>query len=209
MLRSACAATLAFALAAPASAQDLTLYLDAGPTFPQNPPEFADFWNIGPSLGVGLGTRLSPLWEIVGSVHWQHFPADEAAQIGDLLLQGFGQTLAIRSLDGRDATSLTLMAEARFHVPTDGRLLPYLAFGWGFFELYTSDAKVTPDDDAFAPVTVLGDTDGAFGVTVGGGLELPVSHGTRLLLDSTYTVGFTDLISTQYLPLRLGVGFAL
>jgi hypothetical protein len=201
---------LLLAFAGPAAAQDLTLYLDAGATFPQNPPEFSDFWNTGPSAGVSLGVRISPIWEVVGSLHWQRFPADEAAQIDDLLLQGFGQTLLIRSLDGRDATSFTVMAEARFHVPTDGRrVLPHLTFGWGLLELSTSDATVVPDSDVVAPITILGDTDAAFGVTVGGGIEMPVSRGTRLLLDSIYTVGFTDTISTQYLPLRVGIGFAL
>lgn len=211
MSRVARAAAWIVALAGPAAAQDLTLYAGAGPSFPQNPPEFSDFWRTGPAVSLGVGTRLSEIWEVVGSFQWQRFPADEAGQIDDLLLQGpGGETLEIRSLDGRDATSLTLMIEARFHVPTQSRrILPYLAFGWGFFELSTSDATVTADVPGFEPVTILGDTDGAFGVTVGGGVELPVSRGVRVLLDSVYTVGFTESASTQYLPLRVGVGVGI
>jgi hypothetical protein len=102
------------------------------------------------------------------------------------------------------------MAEARFHVPTEsGRILPHLMFGWGFLEVRTSDATATADVPGFEPVTILGDTDGAFGVAVGAGVELPVSRRTRLLLDSIYTVGFTDGASTQYLLLRVGVGFGI
>lgn len=197
--------------APPAGAEenDVTFYVEAGAGIPTDPPEFGDFWNTSLSLGGGFGARFSPLWEIAGMLHYQKFPADEQAQIDDLLLSGPGGVLQVARIDGRDATVLTVTAEARFLVPTEGRVLPYLAFGWGLFEIFTSDAVVTPTDPTVGPITVLGDTDGAFGATIGGGLQIPFRGNTRVTVDMIYTVGFTEKISTQYLPLRVGLGFGL
>lgn len=208
----ACALVALLPPAAGAADSDdgLTLYLSGGVSLPSDPPELGQLWDAGPSVGGGLGIRFSPLWEVVAALAWQRFPTDEAAQKDDLLLSGPGGVLEIATLDGRDATALTVMAELRFHVPTEGsRVRPYLSFGWGYFDISTADATVTPTDPEVGPVLVLGDSDTAFGVTIGGGLQIPVTARTRVLLETDYTVGFTERISTQYLPLRLGFGFGL
>lgn len=188
----------------------MSLYLSAGISLPSDPPELAEFWDTAPAAAAAWGVRFSPLWEVVASLTWQRFPADEAAQVEDLLLSGPGGVLEVRAIDGRDATALTVTAEARFHVPTEGRrVLPYLSFGWGYFDVSTSDATVTPADPSVGPVLVPGDTDTAFAVTIGGGLQLPVSARARIVLDTGYTVGFTEPVSTQYLPLRVGLGLGI
>jgi len=197
------------ALATEPAAQDdgMSIYLTGGVSLTNDPPELSEFWDTGLGVGTAWGFQLSPQWEMLAALSWQRFPADEAAQIGDLLLSGPGGILEIASLDGRDVTAITATAEMRFHVPTEGgRVLPYLSFGWGLFNLTTSDATVTPADPGVASVVVLGESDTAFGVTIGGGLQVPVGARTRVLLDCAYTVGFTERISTQYLPVRLGLG---
>jgi hypothetical protein len=95
-------------------------------------------------------------------------------------------------------------------VPSDGRrVLPYLSFGWGYFDISTADATVTPVDPGVGPVTVLGDSDNGLGVTIGGGLHFPLSAGTIALAETGYTIGFTEPISTQNVPLRVGFGFRI
>jgi hypothetical protein len=198
--------------AAPVEPADegMSVYFSGGISLPNDPPELIEFWDMGLGLEAAWGFRLSPLWEMLAAFSWQRFPADEAAQIDDLLLSGPGGTLEIESLDGRDASAMTATIEMRFHVPTEGgAVLPYLSFGWGLFSIATSDAVVTPADSGIDPVVVLGESDSALGVTIGGGLQLPVGGGTRIVLDCAYTVGFTDEISTQYLPVRLGLGFGI
>jgi hypothetical protein len=188
----------------------MSLYLSAGISLPSDPPELVEFWDAAPAAAAAWGVRFSPLWEVVASLSWQRFPANEAAQVEDLLLSGPGGVLEVVAIDGRDATALTVTAEARFHVPTDGRrVLPYLSFGWGYFDISTSDALVTSEDPTMEPVLVPGDTDAAFTVTIGGGLQLPLTARARIVLDAAYTVGFTEPISTQYLPLRLGLGLGI
>jgi hypothetical protein len=99
------------------------------------------------------------------------------------------------------------MAEARFHVPTEGgRLDPFLSFGWGYFEIFTSEATVIPTAPDLRPVVVLGDTDGAFGVAAGGGMAWAAWPRVSLLANVSYTIGFTESISTQYFPVRVGLG---
>jgi len=200
------------AAAAPTTppAEEMSIYLTGGVSLPNDPPELIDFWDVGVGVGAAWGFRLSPYWEMLACFSWQRFPADEAAQIEDLLLSGPGGVLTIESLDGRDATAITATVELRFHVPTERRrVLPYLSFGWGLFNITTSDASVTSTDPTLAPVVVLGDSDSAFGATIGGGLQFPVSPRTRVVLDCAYTVGFTEKISTQYLPVRLGLGIGI
>jgi hypothetical protein len=193
-----------------AESDGLTLYISGGIALAEDPPELGELWKTAPSVAGGLGIRFSPTWEVVATLAWQRFPTDEAAQIDDLLLAGPGGVLEIASLDGRDATALTVTAELRFLVPTEGRrVLPYLSFGWGYFDISTADATVTAVDPGVGAVTVLGDSDGGLGVTIGGGLHFPLSAGTVGLVETGYTVGFTEPISTQYLPFRLGLGFRI
>ncbi|NNE42656.1 MAG: outer membrane beta-barrel protein [Gemmatimonadetes bacterium] len=189
---------------------ELRLYVSGGLAIPSDPPEFSDLWDTGPAFGGAVGIRVSPFWEVVASVDYQRFPTDEQAQADDLLLAGFGDTFFIDSIEGREVTVVTVMASARFHVPTDDPAWsPYLGFGWGLFEVFTSDAQITAGNGTIGPITLVGDTDTAFGVQVGGGIQWAVAPGAFVVLDLVYTVGFTELISTQYLPVRLGLGFSL
>jgi opacity protein-like surface antigen len=191
----------------PAAAQDLRGWVNGGWALPSDPPEFWELWDGGWSVGGGLGVRVAPEWEFGTSFHVQRFGVDEAAQIDDLLLAGFGQVIPVRALEGRELTMLTLMAELRFHFrPPGARVAPFLSFGTGYFRLDEADATVTPDRPGLDPVIVLGETDSALGATIGAGVEYALGPRVRILLDAIYTVGFTESTSAQYLPIRLGLG---
>lgn len=197
-------------LAGVAPAQDASLYLSAGVGLPADPPEFRDFWDAGAGLGVGVGLRLSRDWEIVGRFRLHRFPADGPAQARDLLLAGFGITSGVETLEGRDATATSLLAETRIHLGGgESRWDPFLAFGWGYFELRTSDAIVIPERPELAPVTIVGENDAAFAVLAGLGVDVRLSRRVRILLEADNSVGFTEPVSTQYLALRAGLGIGL
>jgi len=216
--RAAATAILALALAASAAAAapdpagprtgtDLMAYLHSGLALPVHPAEFDEFWHLGWNVGAGIGVPVAPEWEITVQFQYQHHGADESRQKADLLLSGPGGIVApVASIDGRDLSVLTLMAEARFLVPS-ARPSPtwFLAFGFGVGSVSTSDALVTAEDPGLEPVTVLGDSDTAFATSFGGGVEIDLSGSLRLTVDSIYTLVFTEQTSTQFLPLRLGL----
>jgi opacity protein-like surface antigen len=193
-----------------AEPHDFQATLSTGLSLPADPPEFPELWKTGWSVGGGLGIRLAPQWELAFTAHYQRFPTDEAAQIEDLFLVGPGAPggVAVRSIDGRAVRTLTFLSECRFHFATESvRASPFLAFGIGYLAVSTSDAMVVPAREDLGPIAVQGDTDNALAVNVGGGLEFALSRSTALVLDSLYTIGFTDGVSTQYLPIRLGISF--
>jgi hypothetical protein len=195
----------------PATAQDFLLYVDVGLSIPAAPPELSDFWNTGFSFGGGFGIRPSAFWEIATNVHYQRFPADERGQIDALLLSGPGGVLPIQSIEGRDAEATAILAELRVHPGHPGsRVDPFLAFGAGYFQVSTTDATVTPaPSSGLGPITIVGDSDTALAASVGGGIEWQAGANWRLVLDSIYTIGFTEQSSTEFLPLRMGLAFQL
>jgi opacity protein-like surface antigen len=191
-------------LPATGRSEGLLVSVDGGVVATSAPPEFSEFWRTGWGVGGGVSVVLSPLWEVATSVHYQRFPADEGAQVDDLLLAGPGGIRAIASLEGRDAQVVALTGEVRFLPPMgDSALGPYLAFGAGFFRLSTTEATVVAATPDIPPVVLSGDTDSALAATVGVGARLRVSERLRLGAESIYTIGFTEPSSTEYLPLRV------
>ncbi len=196
-------------VAAPARAsQDLAVYLQAGWAYPTDPPEFGELWDSAVSFGGGVGVRLSPEWELVGAIHWQTFAANLAAHQRDLLLVSpSGQPAEIRSMDGRDARIATLMGELRFHVPTRSpRFSPFLSFGAGYFDMSLSASTFIPDTAGTQVARFPEESDSGLAASIGGGFGWRISSRVDLMLDCIYTVGFTEGLSTQFLPLRIGVG---
>jgi len=192
-----------------ASPPTLLAYLDAGASLPVHPAEFGEFWNVGWSAGTGIGIPLSPVWQLDAHFRYHRHAADTGRQSGDLLLSGpGGVTVPVASIDGRDLTILSLMAELRFLVPTETpQRTWFLSFGAGAGEVYTSDAMVTSTDATMDPILIVGDSDGAFASSMGGGVEIDLSETLRLTVDSIYTIVFTEQTATQFLPLRLGLAY--
>lgn len=204
---------LALLPAAPARAEapppTLLAYVDAGASLPVHPAEFSEFWSPGWSIGGGLGIPIDRYWQLDAHFRYHHHGADASRQAGDLLLSGPGGVLVpVASIDGRDLTILTVMAELRFLVPTEapGRSW-FLSFGAGAGEVYTGDATVVAADAAIEPKVIVGDSDAAFASSMGGGVEIDLSATVRLTVDSIYTIVFTEQTATQFLPLRIGLAY--
>ena len=201
-------AMLALVAAVVRAEDGLTLYVDAGASFPAAPPEFPELWDTGWTAGAGVGLRVSAAWEVVTAAHYLRYGADADRMIEELLLAGPGGVLDIAAIDGRDMSSLSLLVETRFHGRDAGAdWRPYLTFGAGFFHASTSDATVTPADPGVEPVVVLGDSDGALAASIGAGVLLRLTASLSFVFDSTYLIGFTEQSSTEALPLRIGLAF--
>jgi len=190
-------------------ADDLLAYVNSGGSLPVHPAEFGEFWNTGFSLGGGVGLPITREWQLTTQFQFQRFGADGEQQSRDLLLSGpRGEVLGVASIEGRDLTVVTVMAEARFLIPSvDPSRTWFLSFGFGRAAISTSDAMVTSVDPRMEPVAIVGDKDAAFSSSIGGGVEIDISPSVRLTVDSIYTTAFTSGSSTQFLPLRLGLAF--
>ena len=200
-------AALALSFASAAPAQDLVGWVNGGWALPADPPEFRQLWSGAVSYGGGLGVRVAPEWEVGVAFHVQRFGADERAQADEFLLTGFGVEVPIARIEGHEVTAVSLTGETRFQLRADGvRSSPFLAFGWGYFRLDEADAVVTPTLPGYSPAIVLGRVDHAFVSTIGVGMRWSLTSRYSILLDSIYTIGFTEPTSTQYLPLRVGIG---
>ena len=187
----------------------LLAYLDGGLSLPVHPAEFGEFWNPGWSVGAGLGIPIDPFWQLDAHFRYHRHAADAGRQSGDLLLSGPGGILVpVASIDGRDLTILTVVAELRFLVPTETpQRTWFLSFGAGAGEVFTSDAIVVSTDETMDPIVIVGDSDAAFASSMGGGVEIDLSEAVRLTIDSIYTIVFTEQTATQFLPLRIGLAY--
>ena len=185
-------------------AEELFVSLDGGVAAPAAPPEFPDFWNMGWTVGGGMGLVLSRDWETAMTAQYCRFPTDETGQIEDLLISGPSGTSEIAAIDGREVTVLSLTADVRLHLRTTAAAVsPYLVFGAGFFSIATSDATIRAVDPGFPEIPLPGDTDSALAATTGLGCRWRIGAGRFLGVESIYTIGFTELASTQILPLRV------
>jgi hypothetical protein len=201
----ACAGVGLFA--ARGSCQDLRGYAHAGWALPTDPPEFTDLWESAPTFGAAVGLRTSPRWELVGSIAVQTFPADEAAHRRDLILVSpDGRPFEIESMDGRDARIVTLLGELRFHLAElPARASPFLGFGAGYFDLSLSPATFVPEGGSGAIARFPEETDSGLAASIGGGVGLRLSPRVALVVDVLYTIAFSEGLSTQFLPIRLGI----
>jgi hypothetical protein len=194
-------------LATRAPCQELRGYALAGWALPADPPEFSDLWNATPSFAAGVGVRTAPRWELVGSIQVQTFPADEAAHRRDLLLLSpEGVPFEIASMDGRDARMVTLLGELRFHFREQAaRTAPFLGFGAGYFDLSLSPATFVPEAGGGAIARFPEETDSGLAASIGTGVGFRLSPRFSLVMDLLYTIAFTEGLSTQFLPFRLGI----
>jgi hypothetical protein len=190
-----------------ASGQDLLAYVHAGWALPADPPEFTELWHAAPSFGGGIGLRTDVRWELVGSIQVQTFAADEAAHRRDLLLSSpDGRTFAIESMDGRDARIVTILGELRYRFAArPARASPFLGFGAGYFDLSLAPATFVPQGGGGTVVPFPEESDGGFAAAIGGGVGLRMSPRLALVIDVLYTIAFTEGVSTQFLPLRIGI----
>jgi len=164
-------------------------------SIPTDPQEFVDGFSLGLGGGVGIGFPLSSRFAVVADVDYKIFGVDEEG-----LRQAY-QLPPTTSLEGDQIAtlyaSLSLKADL---ISAPSQIRPYLIGGVGFFH--------TKPDDFTANGTSLGfESEGAYGVNAGGGIEIVVAPYLILFLDVTYVVGFTENENTGYVSIRPGIAF--
>jgi opacity protein-like surface antigen len=172
------------------------LYLNGAIGLPMSPEEFSDYWQISVlNFGVGFGYPFTPIFSTTIYFDYGNFGFDGDKFAHDMGLSG------VISVDGLNASIITITANFKAAVPT-GTVRPYFSSGGGFFLLSRGDGSVSGGG---LVVPVEGDSEDAFGINVGAGIEYAVARTVNIFLDGRYVLGFTEGESTRVLPIKLGM----
>ena len=178
-----------------------TYYINSGFSFPSAPDGFSEFWKLGFNFGGGISYPVTKVFWFRGYYGFNNFGFDEDAVLKDLGLVGSGL-----EIDGGTATAMQGTGNLKIVLPTspDSKAKPYFTGGIGFMRFSTSDVKIALQGDSD---TIDGDSETAFSIDFGAGLDITINEKIALFVEGAYTIGFTEDESTQYLPIRIGIIF--
>ncbi|HXG00393.1 MAG TPA: outer membrane beta-barrel protein [Bacteroidota bacterium] len=174
------------------------LYLHGGLSFPFQPKEFSDYWKMGFNIGGGLGYSFSPYLALVGHVDYNNFAFDEDGFLKDLGFSGLGIKIS-----GGSASIFTVSGNLKATLTTTPHSVsPYFIGGIGFFSISISEVTVSGGG---VSVRVEGDSESAFCVSFGPGIDISAAETVSILLEGKYVIGFTENENTTYIPLKAGI----
>jgi hypothetical protein len=217
-------ATLSFLFAASAFGGGASIfYVNTGFAKAAAPQFMRDSYIQGFNVGVMYGMRLTPKFEIQGSVNLNNFGFDKA---------GFRETLTPEidaykkqynplddpdlSIDGSASYVWNLYANLKWILPPEkegGKLDVYLFLGGGLFgitkgEITAEDAYLEkggilllPDGKRVIPA----ETETVLGTGFGLGLDILLEEHTNFYVEVGASVGFTKGDPTTFIPLKFGV----
>jgi opacity protein-like surface antigen len=182
----------------PVREKNSSLFLSGGVSFPSKPKEFTDYWKMGFNVGGGFGFDLTPSLSILALADYNSLPFDEDQFLKDLGLSSYGI-----SLSGGAASILTVTGSLKILLnPSSSASTVYVLGGIGFFQVSTSDIKVSYRGTT---ETAQGTKESAFSAHFGAGVDIPVAGETYIFLQGSYGMGFTKDEGTYYIPLKLGM----
>jgi opacity protein-like surface antigen len=163
-------AVSAYAQSAPAPIKD-SFYFDLGGVTPIAPDGFQNNWSTGGSAGIGYGFGLSQLFSIVVDANFSNFPLQSTQA-------GFPGT----TYSGGGIHLFTLLVNGKLKfVAEDNPVIPYLIFGLGGQHFQSDDLTTS---NGGASTTSPGVTEGDFAFRLGIGIDIKLSPGTYLLVET-------------------------
>lgn len=186
-----------------APAQDISkleIYLNSGISFPLQPDEFADYWGVGFNFGGGVGYSINPNLSFVGYFDYNRFGFDEESLLRDYGLAGYGILIT-----GGEASSMTLSGTLKASLLTPpAQVCPYLYGGIGTSWISIGDVTISYLDES---ITVQGESESAFSVLVGAGIDFVIARRMDLFIEGGYAIAFTEGESTGIFPFKVGIKF--
>lgn len=176
---------------------NVKFYLNVGGAIPVAPEDFSDFVNIGYNAGAGIGIPINEDWEVVLTGMYNRFGLDEdefRAQAG------VGTSV---NIDGH-ASIISGEANIRYTIPSEGTVMPYLTAGFGAYREGTSDITVSDPD---VSVTLGSESETNAGANFGFGLAFSLSDQINAFVEPRYTIVFSEIDNTHYVPVRVGIVF--
>ena len=153
---------------------------------------------MGFNLGGGIGYRFGS--NVSGNAYFSYnsFPLNENKFLDDL------NAPSGVNISGGSASVILFTTNIKaLLIANSQQVSPYLLVGIGLFSLSTSDATVSYMGTQI-PVNS-SNSESAFGILFGGGIDIPVSPTIKIFLEAGYTLGFTKGESTGYLPIKSGL----
>jgi opacity protein-like surface antigen len=184
------------------TARNIEIYLNSGVSIPSAPEEFTEYWSTGFNAGGGVGYKFSNMVIGVAYFDYNSFTFDE-----DEFLQDIGAGGTGAQIEGGAASLISFQGNVKLYLVQNIRsVFPYLRAGFGFMNLSTDDVSVF-----FAGVrnSYEGDSESAFAVNFGAGLDVSLSPTIKLFFEGGYNLAFTENESTGYIPVKAGVGILL
>jgi opacity protein-like surface antigen len=176
--------------------------IDTGFTIPVS-EGLSDFWNSGLGMGVKAGYVLNSKYSLLGSVDFTRFGINPGK-----LLAANGYSTNEGTVEKGNVKTLAVFANLKFGGirREDLRTVPFFMVGAGFFR-FSSDEILTVSlvDNFRESVTPF--SENTFGITAGGGVNIQLTDRIDLVLEGRFVVGFTPESSTQYFPVKVGIGF--
>lgn len=204
----------------------IDVYVGGGISSLAGPQTLRDQNKTGLNASGGVGFHLLPSLSLVVSVDYTSFPNNETharqeviQQIPDNERVGAGISIS----DGGILSIVAATADLKFLLSAaPEQWTPYVVLGTGFLSTSISDVNasyITSDQgtssvmvSTYHPV-VLPRTQyrvvSAFAGSVGIGFDMSLNEASRMFLESRYAVGFTAFGNTTYVPVKLGLRFAI
>lgn len=191
-----------FASASPGQDQKQRyFFVGGGMSFPLYPQNFSDNWKLGYGIGGGLMTSLSPILQLGIEAEYNNFALDhDRFSFYDTSGQRYRSTGGSAGIFFVSPVLKLMFSRAR-DGPSAFALLRI-----GFHHESTSDLTISGSSNTY---TLSGTSHSALSMGVGIGLDIPINEGIGIILRAEFVNAFTDVQSTQYLPLRGGFRFSL
>ena len=163
----------------------------------------SDFWNSGYGLGVKGGYVLNSKFSLLGSMDFTRFGINPGK-----LLAANGYSTTEGRVEKGNVKMLSVFANLKFGGirREDLRTVPFFMVGAGFFRFSSDEILTVSLVDNFRE-TVTPFSENTLGISGGGGVNIQLTDRIDLVLEGKFVIGFTPNSSTQYFPVKVGIGF--
>lgn len=175
------------------------LRLGVGVAKLSKPQYYTDYAHVGPSVHAGLSYQMTSFLGLLISVDFHRNVLDKEKLRENLFTQGtIGGYDEIR---GGNSSVLSLSANTLFYIVPRASVLPvYVLGGGGYF-------KLTTDQMMIGNTAIPKQSEIAWTVVGGAGIDVPLSTVFALFFEGKYGIGYTKAEQSHYLSGTIGMRF--
>lgn len=203
MRRIAKVAMIIVALHSPAAGQEgapTLLYARVGAAFPQGPQAFSDYWNFGPSAGIGI---VQPFGS---GVRWRMFVDYGRFMLNkEQFYKGLEVSEATSSISGGNTTIFAASGTFQILVPSESETRLFFSGGGAYLLTTIGEAFARYSGIEMHQPKV---TYGSLSLSLGAGYTSPISTTMSLSFEFNYYLGIAqnEKANSDFFSLSVGVG---
>jgi len=172
-------------------------HFNTGFSVPVSPDNFTDYWQVAYNLGGGVSYYFTPSFSIQAYFDYNNFSVNEDEILEDSGLDDYNVTLS-----GGNISTTYISGNIQYNIiDTNHKVSPYIFTGVGFLHRGVKDLTIT---DGYDTEELEGNSDDAFAIDFGAGLQINFAPNFSLFGDVRYLIGFTEDENTIYVPFRVG-----